>query len=195
MSFWSELPPSLRDTNLAPKVNNMRLLSFIVLALAGFFLASCSQNMEVVHSGERLEDSPKPVADPNAAPLLVADGGSGQPQIPPFVKAYFMHMWVEALYSTPQNKHPNPNWQSPLKDPVNGQVWCTDCHTSGQIDFSKIPKMRSPMVDDLEKDKQFMVDLMKKWVERLNSDEFGAKAKLKAPVTCLTCHATNPELD
>ena len=40
-----------------------------------------------------------------------------------------------------------------------------------------------------------MVGLMKKWVARLNSDEFGAKAKLKGPVTCLTCHATNPETD
>jgi hypothetical protein len=194
MNFWSGLPHSLKDAP-APKVSNMKLRSFIIIALAAFVFGSCSQNMEVVRSGERLEDSPKPVADPNAAPLLAPDGGGGQPQIPPFVKAYFMHMWVEALYSTPGNKHPNPNWQSPLKDPVNGQVWCTDCHTSGQIDFSKIPKMRSPMVDDLEKDKQFMADLMKKWVARLNSDEFGAKAKLKSPVTCLTCHATNPELD
>jgi hypothetical protein len=66
---------------------------------------------------------------------------------------------------------------------------------SGQIDFSKIPKMRHPLVDDLEKDKTFMAGLMKKWVARLNSDEYGAKAKLKGPVTCLTCHATNPELD
>ena len=74
-------------------------------------------------------------------------------------------------------------------------MWCTDCHMSKDIDFSKIPKMRNPMVDDLEKDKTFMAGLMKKWVARLNSDEFGAKAKLKGPVTCLTCHATNPEND
>jgi hypothetical protein len=173
----------------------MRFRSFILIGFAAFIFASCSQNMEVVRTGERLEDSPKLVADPNAAPLAQPDGAGGQPKIPPFVKAYFMHTWVEALYSTPTNKHPNPSWQSPLKDSENGRVWCTDCHTSGQIDFSKIPKMRSPMVDDLEKDKPFMADLMKKWVARLNSDEFGAKAKLKAPVTCLTCHATNPELD
>jgi len=172
----------------------MSFRCLIVIAFTVLLLAGCSQNVEVVNSGERLEDSPKPVADPNAAPLA-REGAAGKSEIPPFVKAYFMHMWVEALYGTPQNKHPNPNWQSPLKDPVNGRVWCTDCHTSGQIDFSKIPKMRNPMVDDLEKDKQFMAGLMKKWVERLNSDEFGAKAKLKAPVTCLTCHATNPELD
>src|SRR5215467_2079509 len=167
-----------------------RFVLFLTLLLAG-----CSQNVEMVNSGERLEDSPKTVADSSAAPLARAGSSDDAPKIPPFVKAYFMHMWVEALYSTPQNKHPNPNWQSPLKDSENGRVWCTDCHTSGQIDFSKIPKMRNPMVDDLEKDKTFMVGLMKKWVARLNSDEFKAKAKLKGSVTCLTCHATNPELD
>ena len=166
-----------------------RFVLFLTLLLAG-----CSQNVEMVNSGERLEDSPKPAADSSAAPLARA-GSTDEPKIPPFVKAYFMHIWVEALYSTPQNKHPNPNWQSPLKDPENGRVWCTDCHTSGQIDFSKIPKMRNPMVDDLEKDKTFMVGLMKKWVARLNSDEFGAKAKLKGQVTCLSCHATNPETE
>jgi hypothetical protein len=168
----------------------VRLIFFLTLLLAG-----CSQNIEVVNSGEKLEDSPKPAADPSATPLARANAGEDEPKIPPFVKAFFMHTWVEALYSTPQNKHPNPNWQSPLKDPENGRVWCTDCHVSGQIDFSKIPKMRNPMVDDLEKDKTFMVGLMKKWVARLNSDEFKAKAKLKGSVTCLTCHATNPELD
>jgi len=165
-----------------------RFLLFLTLLLTG-----CSQNIEVVNSGERLEDSPKPTADPNAAPLARAGATEDEPKIPPFVKAYFMHMWVEALYSPPQNKHPNPAWQSPLKDPVNGRVWCTDCHVSGQIDFTKIPKMRSPMVADLEKDKTFMVGLMKKWVARLNSDEYGAKPKLKGTVTCVTCHATNPE--
>ena len=166
-----------------------RFVLFLTLLLAG-----CSRNVEMVNSGERLEDSPKAAAD-SGAPLARAGSTGDEPKIPPFVKAYFMHMWVEALYSTPQNKHPNPSWQSPLKDPENGRVWCTDCHTSGQIDFSKIPKMRNPMVDDLEKDRDFMAGLMKKWVARLNSDEFSAKAKLKGPVTCLTCHATNPEND
>jgi hypothetical protein len=174
-------------------------MKFVFALCLAVLLSGCSQNIEVANSGERLADSPKPVADSNAAPLArpgaAGDQPADQPKVPPFVKAYFMHMWVEALYSTPQNKHPNPAWQSPLKDPVNGRVWCTDCHTSGQIDFSKIPKMRTPMVDDFEKDKDFMVDLMKKWVARLNSADYGAKAKLKGSVTCLTCHETNPELN
>ena len=170
-------------------------MKFGFLILLTLLVAACSQNMDTVNSGERLEDSPKPAADPNVAPLARPGAAEEQPKIPPFVKAYFMHMWVEALYGTPGNKHPNPKWQSPLKDPVDGRVWCTDCHVSQQVDFAKIPKMRHPLVDDFEKDKTFMVDLMKKWVARLNSDEFGAKAKLKGPVTCLTCHASNPETD
>src|ERR1051325_181934 len=101
-----------------------RFVLFLTILMAG-----CSQNIQVVNSGERLEDSPKPTADPKATPLAHADSGAEQgPEVPPFVKAYFMHMWVEALYSTPQNKHPNPNWKSPLQDPENGRVWCTDCH-------------------------------------------------------------------
>ena len=170
-------------------------MKFRFLLIFALLLAGCSQNVEFVNSGERLEDSPKPSADSNVAPLARPEASADVKDIPPFVKAYFMHMWVEALYSPPQNKHPNPSWQSPLKDPENGRVWCTDCHMSKDIDFSKIPKMRNPMVDDLEKDKTFMAGLMKKWVARLNSDDFGAKAKLKGPVTCLTCHATNPEND
>jgi hypothetical protein len=170
-------------------------MKFSFLLIFALLLAGCSQNIELVNSGERLEDSPKPKLESDAAPLARPEASADVKDIPPFVKAYFMHMWVEALYSPPQNKHPNPSWQSPLKDPENGRVWCTDCHMSKDIDFSKIPKMRNPMVDDLEKDKTFMAGLMKKWVARLNSDEFGAKAKLKGPVTCLTCHATNPEND
>lgn len=166
---------------------------FFILMTSLLFLSGCNQNLEVVHSGERLDNSPKPVADPNAKPLARA-GEPTEKKVPPFVKAYFMHMWVEALYSKPQNKNPNPKWESPLVDPKEGRVWCTDCHTSGQVDFAKIPKMRNPMVDQFESDKEFMAALMKKWVARLNSDEFGAKAKLKKPVTCLTCHETNPAM-
>jgi hypothetical protein len=170
----------------------MKFRFLLILALC---LAGCSQNIEKVNTGERLSDSPKPAADPNATPLAHEGGAVEQePDVPPFVKAFFMHTWVEALYSPPKNKNPNPNWQSPLKDPVNGRVWCTDCHVSGQVDFAKIPKMRVSMVDEFENDKAFMAGLMKKWVGRLNSGEFGAKVKLKGTVTCLTCHATNPEL-
>jgi hypothetical protein len=165
--------------------------SFILLLSLALLLASCNQNMESVRNGEMLTDSPKTAAKPaaNARPLASDDG---EMKVPPFAKAYFMHQFVEALYSVPKNFNPNPKWESPLADPEKGRVWCTDCHTSGQVDFAKIPKQKIPMNEQLEKNKPFMADLMKKWVARLNSADFGAKAKLKQPVTCLTCHETNP---
>ena len=95
--------------------------SFLLLFVGFLFLASCNQNMEVVRSGEKLTDSPKPVANSNPRPLAMP-GDAGEPKIPPFVKAYFMHQFVEALYSKPKNFNPNPNWASPLKDPENGWV-------------------------------------------------------------------------
>jgi hypothetical protein len=167
-------------------------MKLALILIAALLAGGCNQNIEVVNSGERLEDA-KPVANANARPLANPAREDGEREVPPFVKAYFMHMFVEALYSKPQNKNPNPNWSSPLADPEGGRVWCTDCHVSGQVNFANIPKTRLPLVDQYESDRHFMADLMKKWVARLNNDEFHAKAKLKQPVTCLTCHATNPE--
>jgi len=171
------------------------LISFLLLLLAG-----CDQNVVRVSGGEKLEDAPPITVDPSARPLAVPEGagpaGDAIPgmegKTPPFLKVFFMHQFVEALYSVPKNKHPNPKWESPLKDPANGRVWCTDCHRDKTLDFAKIPKQRFPQTDALEQDHEFMVDLMTKWVARLNSDEFGAKEKLKGPVQCLTCHETDP---
>src|SRR5262245_51452477 len=109
-------------------------VNLVLLAILCLILGGCAnQNMELVSDGETLADSPPPVADPNARPFAISGAADDKMKIPPFVKAYFMHMWVEALYSTPQNKNPNPHWQSPLLDPVNGRVWCTDCHKSNQV--------------------------------------------------------------
>ena len=155
--------------------------------------AACNQNIERISDGPRLEDAPQPelpLTSPFAGPEFSAAGE--EDDAPPFVKAFFMHTWVEALYSIPANLNPNPDWSSPLVDPVNGRVWCTDCHVSGQVNFENIPKQRLPLVDRFENDPEFMADLMRRWVGRLNSDEFGARAKLTGTVTCLTCHETNP---
>ena len=174
----------------------MKRTLFIVLVL---LFASCNQNVTTVSDGEKLEDAPPIEVDPNARPLAggaVPFSNDEQPQemegrVPPFLKVFFMHQFVEALYSVPKNKHPNPKWESPLKDPTNGRVWCTDCHGT-QFNFANMPKQRMPQTDALEQDHEFMVELMTKWVARLNSDEFRAKAKLKRTVECLTCHETDP---
>ena len=175
----------------------MKKLLFIVSVL---LVAGCNQNVTTVSSGEKLEDAPPINVDPNARPLaggavpFSTEGGEREMEgrVPPFLKVFFMHQFVEALYSVPKNKNPNPNWKSPLKDPSNGRVWCTDCH-GDQFDFSKMPKQRVPgQTEKLEQDHEFMVELMTKWVGRLNSDEYRAKAKLNGPVQCLTCHETDP---
>jgi len=166
-----------------------KLVLWIPLALIA---GSCNQNMEVVHSDERLTDAPKPPKRDDDRPLAAAVR-EGEVKVPPFVKAYFMQHFVAALYSKPQNFNPNPNWSSPLKDPESGRVWCTDCHKGAQLNFANMPQIeKNPMIEQLEKNKTFMADLMRKWVARLNSDEFDAKPKLKQQVNCLTCHETNP---
>jgi hypothetical protein len=177
------------------KISTKTILMLVALAV---LLAGCDQNVVRLSTGERFEDAPPIKVDPNARPLAggAPDLAGGaipgmEGKVPPFIKVFFMHQFVEALYSVPKNRHPNPKWESPLKDPQNGRVWCTDCH-GDKFDFARMPKQRFPQVDDLEKDHEFMVDLMTKWVGRLNSDEFGAKAKLKHPVECVTCHETDP---
>ena len=160
-------------------------------------LASCNQNMQSVNSGETLENSPLPAAAserPLAGAAAAPSAEGGGMEIPPIAKAYFMHAWIEALYSVPQNRNPNPAWTSPLKDPAKDRVWCTDCHVDSDVDFTRIPKTRMPFVDQLENDKEFMVELMTKWVTKLNNPEFPAHLKLKTKVTCVTCHAADPRL-
>ena len=178
----------------------MKRRSVIGLNLTAFLvLAACSQNIQSVKHGERIEDSvaPAPIGGSPLAisptELSLASAEDGEADVPPFVKAFFMHTWVEALYSVPANNNPNPNWTSPLLDSVNGRVWCTDCHISGQVNFENIPKQRLPLTEVYENDHEFMADLMRKWVARLNSDEYFAKAKLARPVECLTCHETHPD--
>ncbi len=157
-----------------------------------FVITACNQNMEVVRNGERLSDAKPAPKSGDSRPLAAAVSG-GEMKVPPFVKAYFMQQFVAALYSTPKNFNPNPNWSSPLKDSDGGRVWCTDCHKGAQLNFANMPKIeKNPMIEQLEKNKTFMADLMRKWVARLNSDDFDAKPKLKRPVDCLTCHETNP---
>ncbi|HLQ76653.1 MAG TPA: hypothetical protein VK210_04830 [Terriglobia bacterium] len=171
-----------------------------VLMFSFLLLLGCNQNAESVSSGETLANSPKPVASANdrltAAPAGGApfagggDGGRPDPQTM-LNKAFFMQHFVAALTSLPSNKNPNPKWASPLKDPQAGKVKCGDCHT--KADMSGLPVQESsPAIEKMHADKAFMVDLMTKWVAKLNNPDFAAKGKLKQAVTCTTCHATDP---
>jgi hypothetical protein len=173
-----------------------------VLMFSLLLLLGCNQNAENVSTGETLENGPKPVADANARPLSGAgaeaprgpmqtgEGGRPDPQAM-LNKAFFMQHFVAALTSIPTNSNPNPKWSSPLKDAQGGKVKCGDCHT--KADMSSLPPQQSsPAIEKMHADKAFMVDLMTKWVAKLNNPDFAAKGKLKGEVTCTTCHATDP---
>jgi hypothetical protein len=173
-------------------------MRMMVLTFSFLLLLGCNQNAESVNTGETLESGPKPVAgsgtlseaDAPRGPMQGGEGGRPDPQ-EMFNKAYFMQHFVAALTSTPTNNNPNPKWSSPLKDAQGAKISCGDCHT--KADMSGLPPQpSSPAIEKMHADKAFMVDLMEKWVAKLNNPEFGAKAKLKAEVTCTTCHATDP---
>jgi len=171
----------------------------LVLTFSFLLLMGCNQNAESVNTGETLADGPKAAAggeatlsgaDAPRGPMQGGEGGRPDPQAM-LNKAYFMQHFVAALYSTPANNNPNPKWTSPLTDAQGGKVKCGDCHT--KADMSGLPQQEnSPAIEKLHADKAFMVDLMTKWVAKLNNAEFGAKGKLKTEVTCTTCHATDP---
>jgi len=175
----------------------------IVMMFSLLLLLGCNQNAESVGSGETLDSGPRPAADAGSrtlsgagaanaprGPMQGGEGGRPDPQAM-LNKAYFMQHFVAALASLPTNNNPNPKWSSPLKDAQGGKVKCGDCHTT--VDMSGLPPQQSsPAIEKLHADKAFMIDLMTKWVAKLNNPEFGAKAKLKGEVTCTTCHATDP---
>jgi hypothetical protein len=99
--------------------------------------------------------------------------------------------FVSALKEKPQNKNPAANWKPLLKDPTTSSMLCASCH--GRIgermeqNLAQLTsKGRNPKYAD---DKQFMVDLMERWVEKLNKHAGGLLTKA---VVCLDCHDTDP---
>ena len=117
----------------------MRPLALVIpLAL---ILSSCNQNMETVRNGEALSASPKTGCQHQCASARHSHGGDAMPDVPPFVKAYFMHQFVEALYSTPQNFNPNPKWAThAVRSRKRTGVDCTDCHVNTQNRFREDPQ-------------------------------------------------------
>ena len=159
-----------------------------VLALP---LSGCSQNIEVVNSGETLEDSPKPAADPNVKPLAAAAANAEGED--PAVREGVLHAYVGR---GPLQSAAEQASESELAvASERSREWTRVVHRLPRhtgYRFFEDSEDADPHGRRSGERQDFMVGLMKKWVARLNSDEFGAKAKLKGTVTCLTCHATNP---
>ena len=102
-----------------------------------------------------------------------------------------MARFTAALSERPKNENPAPNWRPLLKDTSAGVKNCALCHGEvGKRMESEAPEyLKQAHSAKHHGDKAFMVDLMTRWVERLNRE---AADKLVKKVTCLDCHADDP---
>jgi len=134
---------------------------------------------------------PGPGADAPQPPPGHGMGGAGGDRAEmSFAKVHFMKKFVAALTSLPQNGLPSPRYKPLLKDPSH-PLSCGDCHDPSKVNMEAM-KSRDPGAEAVEpyrEQPRFMIPLMVKWVERLNTRH---KDKLVKPVTCTSCHAMDP---
>ncbi|MGQ0613225.1 MAG: hypothetical protein ACT4PV_05750 [Planctomycetaceae bacterium] len=105
--------------------------------------------------------------------------------------SYFMTTFLRALEEKPAtNRGPAARWQPLLKEP--GTVRCSSCHKDefgAAMDKNVLGARDLPRPPRLADDKVFMVDLMEKWVEKLNRE---ARDQLTKVVVCQDCHENDP---
>jgi hypothetical protein len=99
--------------------------------------------------------------------------------------------FVSALKEKPKNGNPAANWKPLLKDPSTSSMLCATCHGAigGRMEQNLAQltaKGRNPKYAD---NKALMIDLMERWVEKLNKSAGGLLTKA---VVCLDCHDTDP---
>lgn len=101
-----------------------------------------------------------------------------------------MIRFVKALKEPPKNQNPAANWKPLLKDPSTPAMLCSVCHgDSGKGMERSLAQFDQPPPKAFSQNKAFMVNLMERWVERLNRE---AKPYLAKAVVCLDCHDTDP---
>ncbi len=105
--------------------------------------------------------------------------------------SYFMTTFLRALEEKPStNRGPAARWQPLLKEA--GTVRCSSCHKDDfgtAMDRNVLGARDIPRPARLADDKVFMVDLMEKWVEKLNRE---ARDQLAKVVVCQDCHENDP---
>ncbi len=134
----------------------------------------------------------RPTAPPGGGAQDPHGGGAPQDRAAASqAKAHFMKKFVAALSAMPQNRGPNPQWRSQLREGAD-PIECADCHdpTKYNVEGMKASDPGSQAVEPFRKDPAFMIPLMRAWVKRLNARH---SDRLVAPVTCTTCHEENPE--
>ena len=172
------------------------LLLGIVLTFA---LTHTSDDEGGARRAERAATQPRTGGDPHAAgdphggsPHGGSPHGAGgadraQQSI---AKVHFMKKFVAALTQLPENMTPNPKYEPLLKDPGR-PLSCADCHDPTKVDMERM-KAQDPgyeAVQQFRRSPRFMMELMTKWVERLNAQHGD---KLTRKVTCTDCHSVDP---
>jgi hypothetical protein len=101
-----------------------------------------------------------------------------------------MIRFVRALKEPPKNRNPASGWKPLLKDPTAPTMLCSVCHgdTGAKMEQNLNRYAKRPP-KQYAQNKAFMVNLMERWVTRLNRD---AKPYLVKAVVCLDCHDTDP---
>jgi formate-dependent nitrite reductase cytochrome c552 subunit len=101
-----------------------------------------------------------------------------------------MIRFVRALKERPKNQNPAANWKPLLKDPSTPAMLCSVCHVdTGKAMEQNLARFDQPPPKEYAQNNAFMVNLMERWVHRLNSE---AKPYLVKAVVCLDCHDTDP---
>lgn len=101
-----------------------------------------------------------------------------------------MIRFVKALKERPKNQNPAANWKPLLKDPSTPAMLCSVCHVdTGKAMEQNLARFDQPPPKEFAQNKAFMVNVMERWVHRLNSE---AKSYLSKAVVCLDCHDTDP---
>lgn len=101
-----------------------------------------------------------------------------------------MIRFVKALKERPVNRNPAADWKPLLKDPATPSMLCSVCHgDSGKGMEKNAAQFDQPPPKEYSQNKAFMVNLMERWVKRLNRV---AKPYLVKAVVCLDCHETDP---
>jgi hypothetical protein len=99
-----------------------------------------------------------------------------------------MVRFVKALRERPQNANPARSWRPLLKDPSGSSMLCSVCHASAGAAMERnIASFDRPPPAGL--DRQFMINLMERWVRELNVN---MKDQLVKAVGCIDCHEIDP---
>jgi len=140
------------------------------------------QRLNTRHA-DRLE---KPVTCTDCHAIDPRDDETRFRVLPPLMASF-----VSALKKPPTNKNPARDWKPLLKDPATDSMLCSVCHgRSGAMMERNLAQLVEPgRPEKYADDKAFMVNLMERWVERLNRE---ASHLLTKAVVCRDCHDTDP---